>query len=102
MVLGGISLTGKQGLSSLEAISMQRDIDMRFCTKWQPHNFTVWDRTLPSKMTTLYPTERGFSKTTCRIWERIGWNGLPAVWISTPLYTCGISLDQSDQHNHVG
>uniref|UniRef100_A0A8C4GFR7 Transposase Tc1-like domain-containing protein n=1 Tax=Dicentrarchus labrax TaxID=13489 RepID=A0A8C4GFR7_DICLA len=83
---------GSKCLSSLEAISMQRDIEMRFCNQWQSHSSTVWDRTLSSKMTTLTPTGRGLSETTSRMWEWRGWNGLPAVLTSIPLNTCGISL----------
>ena len=65
MVGDGISLSGKgRGLSSLEAISIQRDIKMRFCNQWQSHISTVWDQTLSSKMTTLPTTERGLSETT--------------------------------------
>ena len=64
---------------------MQRDIEMKFCNQWQSHISTVWDQTLSSKRTTLTPTERGLSKTTPRIWEWRGWNGLPAVLTSTPL-----------------
>ena len=45
----------KRGLSSLEKISMQRDIEMRFCNQWQSNISTVWDRTLSSKRTTLAP-----------------------------------------------
>ena len=44
-------------------------------------------------MTTLAPTEWGFSENTSRIREWGGWNGLPAVLTSTPLNTCGMSLD---------
>lgn len=41
----------KQGLSSLEAISTQRDRD-EILQQWQSCIFTVCERTLSSKMTT--------------------------------------------------
>ncbi|GLD61286.1 cytosolic phospholipase A2 gamma-like isoform X1 [Lates japonicus] len=82
----------KQGLSSLEAISMQRDIEMRFCNQWQSHISTVWDRTLSSKMTTLAPTEWGLSETTSRIWEWRGWNGLPTVL--TRILGCALAHEE--------
>ena len=61
MVWAGISLTGKQGLSSLEAISMQRDIEMRFCNQWQSHISTVWDRTLLQE-DNARPSRAGFMR----------------------------------------
>ena len=34
---GGILLPGKLALSSLEAVSIQKDIEVRFCNQWQSH-----------------------------------------------------------------
>lgn len=44
-------------------ISAKRDVKMRFYNRWPFHMSTVWDWTPPSKMTTLVPTERGWSET---------------------------------------
>ena len=96
MVGDGISLSGKgRGLSSLEAISIQRDIKMRFCNQWQSHISTVWDQTLSSKMTTLTTRERGLSETTSRIWEwpacRPDLNPIEQLW-DQPIFQTRISL----------
>ena len=77
IVWGGTSLSGKRGLSSLEAISMQRAIRVKLCNQRQSHT-SVWDQTLSSKMTTLVPTERGLSETASRIWRMRGWSGQQA------------------------
>lgn len=37
------AMSPEQDLSSLEAISLQRDIEMRFCSQQQSHISTVWD-----------------------------------------------------------
>ena len=70
----------KLGLSSLKAISMQRDSEMRFCNQWQSHISKVWYRTLSSQITMhmycvctacqarpVTHTERDFSESTSKI-----------------------------------
>lgn len=89
MVWQSISLIRKTDLSLLWAISMHRDIKMRFCNQW--HINTVRNQTLISKIIMLAPIDQNLSETTSTIWTWRGWNFLPTVPTSTPLNSCGIS-----------
>ena len=46
----------KKGFSSLEAKSVERDLEMKLCNQWKYPISRVWDQTLSSMMTTFTPT----------------------------------------------
>lgn len=76
---------------SLEAISVHRDIEIRFCSQWQC-NIPDWNWTVSFNITMFDPTEWGLSETISIILKWRGENGLPAVLISTSWKNSGISL----------
>ncbi|XP_066518342.1 uncharacterized protein [Hoplias malabaricus] len=59
----------QQHLRHLLRELLNAEIEIQFCNQWQSHIFTVWDRTLPSKMTALTPQSGVYQRLPSDCWS---------------------------------